>query len=198
MNPKAEIFFDAITLLEEGLVEEAQDYRFRKKRTVWKNLGSLAACLMLIASISLLALPRGCGGSAPKMNSAGDPPSADSSAPAEAPDQNAPALSGEPAAPEPAEAPAGAPEEDGYGQIETETVQFTAVVLSIDSEYILLGGLEGADEDYQVRAQVGGLELPELAEGDTVRVTHTEGPILTTNPPILSTIVSVEKVETDG
>lgn len=185
MNPKAEIFFDAITLLEEDLVEEAQDYRFRKKRTVWKKLGSLAACLMLIASISLLALPRGCGGSAPKMNN--------SSAPAETPDQNAP-VSGEPA-PEPADAPAGAPE-DGYGQ--TETVQFTAVVLSIDSDYILLGSLEGADEDYQVRVQIDGLELPELAEGDTVRVTHREGPLLTTNPPILSTIMSVEKVENDG
>lgn len=197
MNPKAEIFFDAITLLEEDLVEEAQDYRFRKKRTVWKNLGSLAACLMLIASISLLALPRGCGGSAPKMNNSSAPPSTDSSAPAETPDQNAPASS-EPAAPAPSEAPSGAPEEDGYGQIETETVQFTAVVLSIDGDTILLGSLEGADEDYQVKAQIGGLELPELAEGDTVRVTHTKGPILTTDPPILLTIVSVEKVENDG
>lgn len=197
MNPKAEIFFDAITLLKEDLVEEAQDYRFRKKRTVWKNLGSLAACLMLIASISLLALPRGCGGSAPKMNNSSAPPSTDSSAPAETPDQNAPASS-EPAAPAPSEAPSGAPEEDGYGQIETETVQFTAVVLSIDGDTILLGSLEGADEDYQVKAQIGGLELPELAEGDTVRVTHTKGPILTTDPPILSTIVSVEKVENDG
>lgn len=197
MNPKAEIFFDAITLLEEDLVEEAQDYRFRKKRTVWKNLGSLAACLMLIASISLLALPRGCGGSAPKMNNSSAPPSTDSSVPAETPDQNAPASS-EPAAPAPSEAPSGAPEEDGYGQIETETVQFTAVVLSIDGDTILLGSLEGADEDYQVKAQIGGLELPELAEGDTVRVTHTKEPILTTDPPILSTIVSVEKVENDG
>lgn len=192
MNPKAEIFFDAITLLEEGLVEEAQDYRFRKKRTVWRNLGSLAACLMLIASISLLALPRGCGGSAPKMNNSSAPSSTDSSAPAEAPDQNAPAAIGEPAAPEPSEAPSGAPE-NGYGQMETE--QFTAVVLSIDSDYILLGSLEGADEDYQVKAQIGGLELPELAEGDTVRITHTKGWILTTDPPILSMVVSVEKVE---
>lgn len=184
MNPKAEIFFDAITLLEEDLVEEAQDYRFRKKRTVWKKPGSLAACLMLIASISLLALPRGCGGSAPKMNNSSVPYSTDSSAPAETPDQNAPA-----------EAPAGAPE-DGHGQI--ETVQFTAVVLAIDSDYILLGSLEGADEDYQVKARINGLELPELAEGDAVRVTHTKGPLLTTDPPILSTVVSIEKVGNDG
>lgn len=194
MNPKAEIFFDAITLLEEDLVEEAQDYRFRKKRTVWKKLGSLAACLMLIASISLLALPRGCGGSAPKMNNSSVPYSTDSSAPAETPDQNAPD-SGEPAAPAPAETPAGAPE-DGHGQI--ETVQFTAVVLAIDSDYILLGSLEGTDEDDQVKARINGLELPELAEGDTVRVTHTKGPLLTTDPPILSTVVSIEKVGNDG
>ena len=34
MRPKAEIFFDAITQLREDIVEEAQDYRFRKKQAV--------------------------------------------------------------------------------------------------------------------------------------------------------------------
>ena len=45
MNPKADVFFDAITHLREEIVEEAQDYRFRKETAVWKKLGSLAACL---------------------------------------------------------------------------------------------------------------------------------------------------------
>ena len=50
MNRKAEIFFDAITLLPEDMVEEAQVYTFRKSRTAWKKFGSLAACLMLVVS----------------------------------------------------------------------------------------------------------------------------------------------------
>ena len=62
MNQKAEKFFDAITLLREDLVEEAQNYVFRKKRSGWKTLGSLAACMALVASLGLLAaMPRGCG-----------------------------------------------------------------------------------------------------------------------------------------
>ena len=66
MNRKAEIFFDAITLLPEDMIEEAQEYRLRKNRTSWKRFASLAACLMLVASLSLLAaLPKGCGGGAP-------------------------------------------------------------------------------------------------------------------------------------
>ena len=54
MNRKAEIFFDAITLLPEDMIEEAQEYRLRKNRTSWKRFASLAACLMLVASLSLL------------------------------------------------------------------------------------------------------------------------------------------------
>ena len=74
MNPKAEKFFDAITLLREDLVEEAQNYVFHKKRTGWKTFGSLAACIVLVMSIGMLAiLPRGCGGSDSSMNSSGAP-----------------------------------------------------------------------------------------------------------------------------
>lgn len=185
MNPKAEIFFDAITLLEEDLVEEAQDYRFRKKRTVWKKLGSLAACLMLIASISLLALPRGCGGAAPKMNN--------SSAPAEMPDQNAP-VSGEPAAPPPADTPAGAPE-DGYGQ--AETVQFTAVVLEIDDIFILVEPMEGErirNAYHQILVATRNLELPELAVGDEIRVTYN-GWVAESDPAVISGASAIELLE---
>lgn len=186
MNPKAEIFFDAITLLGEDLVEEAQDYRFRKKRTVWKKLGSLAACLMLIASISLLALPRGCGGSAPKMNNSSAPSSTDSSAPAETPDQNAPALSGEPT-PEPAE--------DGYEQ--TETVQFTAAVLEIRDNSILVEPLEGEQlrRSYdQIVVVTRNLELPELAVGDEIRVAY-DGWIAESDPAVISGASAIELLE---
>lgn len=186
MNPKAEIFFDAITLLREDIVEEAQDYRFRKKQAGWKKFGSLAACLALIASISLLMLPRGCGGSAPAdTNGSGAPPmqNADSCAPAEEPASSEPM-------PEPGEAPD--TPEGGYGQI--ETVQFTATVMEIRDDCIWLKRLESANEDDWMEARTDGLELPELAVGDIVRITHIKGPIYTTNPPILPQIISIEKI----
>ena len=82
MKEKAERLFDAITLLKEDLVEEAQNYRFRKRPAVWRRVGSLAACLVLLASLSLLALPRGCGSSG---GNSSPMDSADSCAPGEAP-----------------------------------------------------------------------------------------------------------------
>ena len=185
MNPKAEKFFDAITLLREDIIEEAQDYRFRKKPAVWKKFGSLAACLVLIMSISLLMLPRGCGSSGGNadMNTSGAPMApADSCAPADEP------ASGDTAS-EPSETPAGEPE---YGQAE-EQVQFTAVVIEIYEDSILV-----EDVGEQIVVPTVTLELPELAAGDGVRITYNKGSLLTTNPPILSTVVSIEKIENDG
>ena len=188
MKPKPEIFVDAITLLREEIVEEAQDYRFRKKSAVWKKFGSLAACLVLLVSISLLVLPmRGCGGSAPPaMNSSGAPPmqSTDTCAPADEP------ASGEPA-PEPAEDPSAAPE-NGYSQ--ADTVQLTAMVVEIHEDYILVKHLESENENDLMEASIGSLELPELVAGDIVCITHVKGPIYTTNPPILPQIISIEKI----
>ena len=182
MNPKAEKFFDAITLLREDIVEEAQDYRFHKKPSAWKKFGSLAACLVLIASISLLMLPRGCGSSGGNadMNTSGAPMApSDSCAPADEP------ASGD-TAPEPSEALAGDPE---YGQ--AEQVQFTAVVIEIHEDSILV---EDAGE--QIVVPTAGLELPELSVGDRVRVTHS-GLFLTTAPAEILETISIEKVEND-
>lgn len=185
MNPKADIFFDAITLLPEDVVEEAQNFRFRRKSSPWKKVGSLAACLCLIASLSLLILPRGCGSSG--GNSA-PPQAADSCAPADTPMDGE--VSGEPM-PEPEEpgAPAGEPE-NGYGQ--TEEQEFLAVVLEIREDSLLV---ESGDE--QLIVPTTGLTLPELAEGDSVRVTH-RGPVLTTSPAEIVGPVSIEKLENNG
>lgn len=176
MNPKAEKFFDAITLLREDIIEEAQDYRFHKKPSAWKKFGSLAACLVLIASISLLMLPRGCGSSGGNadMNTSGAP-----MAPADEP------ASGD-TAPESSEALAGDPE---YGQ--AEQVQFTAVVIEIHEDSILV---EDAGE--QIVVPTAGLELPELSVGDRVRVTYS-GLFLTTAPAEILETISIEKVEND-
>ena len=195
MKPKAEIFFDAITLLREDIVEEAQDYRFRKKPAVWKKFGSLAACLVLIASISLLMLPRGCGNSGGNadMNSSGAPmASADSCAPADEPMAGDP-VSGDPA-PEPSEAPAGAGgPEYGHG----EQVQFTAIVIEIDESSILVEPLEGErlrDSYGQIVVVTRELELPELAVGDEVRITF-DGWIAESEPAAITGTEAVELLE---
>lgn len=191
MNPKAEIFFDAVTLLREDIVEEAQDYRFRKKTAAWKKFGSLAACLVLIVSLSLLILPmRGCGGSAPKgdMNSSGAPPmqSTDSCAPANEPASSEPM-------PEPGEAPD--TPEVGYGQ--AGTVQFTAVVIEMDDYSILVEPLEDErlQNSYgQLLVVTRDLELPELAVGDEVRITY-DGWIAESDPAVISGAAAVEQIE---
>lgn len=180
MKPKTEIFFDAITLLREDIVEEAQDYRFRKKQAVWKKFGSLAACLVLIASISLLMLPRGCGSSGGNadMNSSGAP-----MAPAEEP------ASGDPA-PEPGDTPLG-----GYGH--REQTEFTAVVIVIDESSILVEPLEGEhlrDSYGQVVVVTRDLELPELAVGDEIRITF-DGWIAESDPAVITGTEAVELLE---
>lgn len=182
MNPKTDIFFDAITLLPEDLVEEAQEHRFRKRPAVWKKLGSLAACLVLIASVSLLMLPRGCGGSG---GSSAPQISTDNCAPAEPP-----AASGDtaPAVPEP-DAPAGTPEE---GCEPPEERQLLAVVLEIHEDSLLV-----ESEGEQLTVSTAGLTLPELTEGDTVQITYT-GPVSTAPPAGIQGTVSIEKIGNDG
>lgn len=191
MNRKAEIFFDAITLLPEDMIEEAQEYRFRKNRTSWKRFASLAACLMLVASLSLLAaLPKGCGGGAP------------------APDFNtSPSGSSGDSAPPRAEAtPDGAPQ-DAPASSETvpdggvETARFTARVLEVreDGAALLVEPLEGEAERGsadRIVVTVNG-EVPPLAAGDLVRITY-DGMIQETYPAGISGTVSIEKLDEVG
>lgn len=191
MKAKTDIFFDAITLLPEDIVEEAQEHRFRKRPPVWKKLGSLAACLVLIASVSLLMLPRGCGGSgaAPDLNGSAPPLlSTDNCAPSEAPADSE--VSGDTAPePESPDAPAGQP---GDGQDRPGEHQLIAVVLEIHEDSLLV-----ESEGEQLTVSTAGLTLPELTEGDTVRITYT-GPISTAPPAGIQGTVSIEKIGNDG
>lgn len=204
MNPKSEIFFDAITLLPEELVEEAQDYRFRKKPAVWKKLGSLAACVVLIMSLSLLALPRGCGGSAPEasQNSSGvstdvdleggAPTNVEGCAPGDAPSgDTAPPYGGIP--PQEPGAPPEEPADGDHGSAEA----FTGLVVEIRASAILVEPLEGEAERStadRILVSVDGLTLPELAAGDKIRVTYTGG-IQESYPAGITGTLSVERAE---
>ena len=180
MKEKAERLFDAITLLKEDLVEEAQDYRFRKRPAVWRRVGSLAACLVLLASLSLLALPRGCGSSG---GNSSPMDSADSCAPGEAPADGA--VSGEPV-PEP-DAPAGAPEEG-------EQAKFDAVVIEACETGLQVEALEGQRERGLFTVSANGLELPELAAGDRVRITY-DGKIAESYPAQIFGTAAIERLE---
>lgn len=50
MRPEEKLF-DAITDIDEELVESAQSYVFRKQPKTWQRVASLAACLLIVASI---------------------------------------------------------------------------------------------------------------------------------------------------
>lgn len=191
MNPKAEIFFDAITLLPEELVEEAQDYTFRKSRTAWKKVGSLAACMALVVSLGLLAaLPRGCGGSAPAPDNSAPPAVSGDMAPEDGADLDGCAPQ-EPDAPQTPEAsPSGG----------AETFRFTARVVEVldagERASLLVEPLEGEEERNsadRIVVSVDG-ELPVLEEGDLVRITY-DGVIRETYPAGIAGAVSIEKLE---
>ena len=175
MSRKAEKFFDAITLLREDLVEEAQTYVFRRKRSAWKTFGSLAACIALVASLGILTiLPRGCGAgmdssSSGSMNNSSAPPaSSDSAAPS--PDANVDVDDGSPSAAPSDPSGETAPPDVGMGG----PAQFNAQVLEILEDELLVellpdeGLLMGAS---CVHIPTAGLDgLPALQPGDVVAV----------------------------
>lgn len=174
MNRRAEIFFDAVTLLREDLIEDAQNYVFRRRRSGWKKFGSLAACVMLVLSLGLVAvMPRGCGGaapSAPDMNSSGAAP--------EAPAEMPPGASGDTGSmdgstPDTAPRPPQGEGQPDYGMGDGP-VQFFAQVLEVREDGLLAellpeeSGLFGTD---RVRVRTAGLDgLPELQPGDVIFV----------------------------
>lgn len=59
----ADVFFDAITQIREELVEEAQQYVFRRRISWRQYAGAAAACLALALGLSLLIRSGGMGGS---------------------------------------------------------------------------------------------------------------------------------------
>lgn len=198
MSGKGEKFFDAITHVREDLVEEAQDYKFRKQSAVWRRFAGLAASIVLIVSIGFLAaVPRGCGsggsGAAPDANTSMpfgggsdqampvDPPSSEGSPPQE--------VGGE----FPGDAPADMPEASDPGDGDALR-QFTAIVVEIQDAAILVEPDEYSSR-YQVLIPTTELEFPPLVEGDQILVTCTSGPILTTDPPVLTGVRAIEKIE---
>ena len=74
MRPEEKLF-DAVTGIDEGLVESVQTYVFRKKPRTWQRVASLAACLLVVASIGFGILQMASiGGSDSAANTTGAAP----------------------------------------------------------------------------------------------------------------------------
>lgn len=205
MSEKSEKFFDAITHIREDLVEEAQNHRFHKKSTAWKRFASLAASIVLIVSIGFLAIvPRGCGSggnssggadSSPHvsfdsvMNNAGAPQGPVSS-------EQSPPMGGisgssgaEPGDTPGADAPEGVAPADG-----TVLHQFTAIIIEIQNGDFLV---ETVDTHDQYLVSTALIDCTDLSEGDWITVTYStySGPGLTTNPPTITNVKSIDKID---
>lgn len=192
MSRKSEKFFDAITCIREDLIEEAQNFKFRKNAAVWKKYFSLAACIVLVMSIGFVAiLPRGCGSSGGSDGSAA-PNGAAAPQDSEVSGDTAPPLSLGGYEGASSDAPADAPEEnlpeDGTG-----SYQFTAVVTEIREDGLLVEPIEYSSH-YQVLVPLADLEVPPLAEGDWIAVTCSEVDHAA-DPPAAKGVVSIEKMD---
>lgn len=173
---KEEVFFDAITNLREDLVEAAQNYAFRR-RVRWERWAGLAACLALVAFLSLpLLLPSGGSGGDP--NSAADqtaPMTPEAVPPAEAPAGDSGEVSGEPAP--------GASEGASLLRIE-------AAVLEVREDTLLVE----LDPDAGIAVQAvvpleGVVNLPALREGD--RITISCAAVQETEPAQLTGVTEI-------
>lgn len=183
MNPKAEKFFDAITLLPEDIVDEAQDYAFRR-RVPWQKYAGLAACLAVLLFAGWFGLQHlAMGGSGASSDNAAP---ADTAAPQDSPEISAPptygdtndgTITGEPQEPE--------------GGVITE--ELTAIVLEVRENDIVVTPVE-FDSNYEIEVATTGLDVPELKKGDQVVITY-DGMIQETYPARITGASAIEKVE---
>lgn len=167
---REEIFFDAITGIREDLIEEAQQYVFFRKRNVRQRYAALAACLALVAVLCFgvyrlaeIRMDIGSGGSTCYGNSS-PPPSADSG-------ENCPPSSDIPGA-------VGGQEDVAPSNPKPDEISFTAMVLDVQEDCLLLEPLPGTGIDNtieQVAVPTGNLtDLPDFQKGDVAGVRCSE------------------------
>ena len=183
MRPEEKLF-DAVTGIDEELVDSAQAYTFRKQARPWQRAASLAACLLIIASIGFGIIQMG------SLGGAGSNSAADSS------------TTGDAAAPEnggfEGSTGAGAAADnsidtDNQGA-EAATTAFTATVLEIGSGYLLVEPVEGdpmlATAD-RIQVPTGDVALPDgVTEGAVVNITFTGG-VMESYPAQISGVTEI-------
>ena len=150
---RPDVVFDAVTNIREELIEEAQQYVFRRRISWRRYTGAAAACLALVLGLSMLFRFGGAGGGAP----AG--PSGDSGG------ESGIAAGGDPA--EPGACPPGAAE-----------ASFTADVLEVLEDGTLIvvpqpgSGIWSVVD--RVRVPTAGVpDLPDVQPGNQILVVYT-------------------------
>ncbi len=183
MRPEEKLF-DAITEIDEELVESAQSYVFRKQPKTWQRVASLAACLLIVASIGfgILQMASIGGMDNAAANSSGATPESGSDA-GVADDS----LTG--GAGDTTTGDAG----DQEGVQVTETA-FTATVLEAGDGYLLVEPVEGdpmlATAD-QIQVPTEGVEVPDgVTEGSKVTITFSGG-VMESYPVQISDVTEI-------
>ena len=173
MRPEEKLF-DAITDIDEELVESAQSYVFRKQPKTWQRVASLAACLLIVASIGFgilqMASIGGMGGSDSAANSSSAAPESSDDAGATTGDAG-----------------------DQEGVQVTETA-FTATVLEAGDGYLLVEPVEGdsmlATAD-RIQVSTKGVEVPDgVTEGSKVTITFSGG-VMESYPAQISDVTEI-------
>ena len=173
MRPEEKLF-DAITDIDEELVESAQSYVFRKQPKTWQRVASFAACLLIVASIGFgilqMASIGGMGGSDSAANSSGAAPESRDDAGATTGDAG-----------------------DQEGVQVTETA-FTATVLEAGDGYLLVEPVEGdsmlATAD-RIQVSTKGVEVPDgVTEGSKVTITFSGG-VMESYPAQISDVTEI-------
>lgn len=191
MRPEEKLF-DAITGIDEELVESAQTYVFHKQTRTWQRAASLAACLLIVASIGFgmlqLAGIGGMGGSDSAANSSGAAPESGGDGVADD------ALTGDAGGSDTTTGDS-AGDEDG-GQT-AETV-FTATVLELGDGYLLVEPVAGdamlATAD-RIQVSLDGAVLPDgVAEGAVVEITF-DGLIRESYPAQISGVTEIVLID---
>ena len=175
MKPEEKLF-DAMTGIDEELVESAQSYVFHKQTRTWQRVASLVACLLVMVSIGYGILQMG------SLGGAGNDSAANTTGDAAAPESNAGG----------ADTTTGDSGDQDAAQT-AETV-FTATVLEIGDSYLLVEPVEGdpmlATAD-RILVSTGDAVLPDgIAEGAVVRITF-DGFIRESYPAQISGVTEI-------
>lgn len=181
MRPEEKLF-DAVTGIDEEIVDSAQTYVFRKQTRPWQRAASLAACLLIVASIGFGIL---------QMASIGGMGGSDSAANGSAADNSA---TGDSAAPEDGLSDSAGLDDADDQQSAGEPVTFTATVLEVREGSLLVEPVEG-DEMLstadRILVDTGGADLPDgVAEGAVVEITF-DGMVRESYPAQISGVTEI-------
>ena len=180
MRPEEKLF-DAVTGIDEEIVDSAQTYVFRKQTRPWQRAASLAACLLIVASIGFGILQMASIGGMGGSDSAANGSAADNSVTSDA-------------APEDGLSDSAGLDDADDQESAGEPVTFTATVLEVGDGYLLAEPVEGdamlATAD-RILVSVGDAALPDgLAAGAVVEITF-DGMVRESYPAQISGVTEI-------